>query len=103
MKLLCVGRETRKSPIEVCTSAAPPVANSGELVSMATVMAPLTRVPDTIGRAGALLGDVGLPPHASSIAPPQIASVTARAQNVRREGLAEVVSSGWFMGSCSAR
>ena len=55
-------RATRKSPPDVCTNAAFPTVASGELASIVTVIPLLIRVPLTVGRAGALLGDVGLQP-----------------------------------------
>src|SRR5450759_4745749 len=79
---------TRKSPLDVSTSAALPTAESGELEPIVRVTPPLTRVPVTVGSAATLVGDVALPPppHPSSIiprAPPQIARV-AWLQNFRR-------------------
>ena len=66
-------RETRKLPLVELTSAAPPVAASGEFASIVTVTVPLDTVPLTVRSAGRdeLLGDVELPPH------PVIAEATA--------------------------
>jgi hypothetical protein len=57
-------------PLLELTSAAPPVAASGELASMVTVTVPLETVPLTVRSAGRdeLLGDVELPPHPVSAA-----------------------------------
>src|SRR5450759_4124510 len=77
---------TRKSPVDVSTSAALPTAESGEPEPIVTVTPPLTRVPVTVGSAATLVGDVALPPHPSSIiprAPPHTAMV-AWLQNFRR-------------------
>jgi hypothetical protein len=51
---------TKKSPTAVCTNAALPTADNGELASIVSVIPPLTRVPVTVVSAGTLLGDVGL-------------------------------------------
>lgn len=50
--------------MDTCTVAAPPTVASGDDASIAIERLRLTRVPETVGSAGAELGDVGLPPHA---------------------------------------
>ena len=76
-------RVTRKFPAVDVTSAMPPVAASGELAPMFTVMAPLVMAADMVGS-----GDPGIelagfpPPHAGSRTSPP-AQAASRAQNSR--------------------
>ena len=61
----CPVLDTRKLPDDDCTSAAPPVAASGEFASTLIETVPLLTVPPIVGSDGAEPdGDVGLPPHA---------------------------------------
>ena len=80
--------------MDVCTSAALPTADSGELGSIVSVIPPLTLVPFTVGSDGTSLGDVGLPQPSriAPSAPPKIASVAACEQKLRRVRPSQIVS-----------
>ncbi len=76
---------TRKFPAELCTSAALPTADNGELESIVRVIAPLVTVAEIVGNAGAELGLVGLPPHPANKDPNAAADIAPHAcvQNSR--------------------
>jgi hypothetical protein len=80
--------------MDVCTKAAFPTADSGELESIVSVIPPLTLVPFTVGSDGTLLGDVGLlqAGRIAPSAPPNAANVAACVQNCRRVWPPHVVS-----------
>src|ERR1700736_859840 len=86
-------RATRNSPTADCTSAALPTVDSGEPASIASVIPALTWVPFTVGRGGALVGDIGLQPsRIAPNAPPPIVRVTACEQKRRRVSPSPTVS-----------
>src|SRR5205814_3233047 len=63
VKVSCAVRATRRLPELVCTSAALPTDERGELASMVNwIVLPVPRVPLTLDTAGTLSADVGLPP-----------------------------------------
>ena len=61
---LCEVRAIRYVPVEALTVAAPPTAASGDAASIVIERLRLTSVPETVGKGGAELAEVELPPQA---------------------------------------
>jgi hypothetical protein len=92
----CAVRDTRNTPPELRTCAAPPTVASGEAESIwTTTVAPLT-LPFTMDNCGTLLGADPPPPHACANDPSarHEAVWQAWAQKVRRD----TASVGFFAG-----